>query len=115
MAEGGGVDDDRRAPVAGALDRLDQLGLGVGLQMVELEAGCSGGVAGRRHVVFEGLGAVDLRLAVAEQVEVGPREEQHDGLGGHRTACSAARTTSSDTPFTTSTPAGPSSAKVMPS
>jgi len=47
VGEGTGVDDDRRVAPARAVDGLDQVGLGVGLDVVDREAVLfSGGLGG---------------------------------------------------------------------
>ena len=77
--EGAGVDHDGRGPAPGAVDGLDQLALVVRTGRARARARSSAGRAWRpRHVVGQGRGAVDLGLALAEQVEVGPRQQQHD-------------------------------------
>src|SRR5690606_10988577 len=72
MGERGGVDQDERGTiVARGLDPLDQHVLGVGLQALEFVAG-GGGLLVQGGVDVGQRGApVDLRLAGAEQVEVG--------------------------------------------
>src|SRR5208282_1935998 len=74
----------------------------------------------RGDVFVEGRRAVDLGLAVAEQIEVRSGEQQypptcaHAGAPVSRCSISArvAITSSRSTPLTTSTPRGPSRTKV---
>ena len=68
---------------AGALDGLDQLALVVRLEVLDGQAAALGLAGGGGHVVVEGVGAVDLGLPVAQQVQVRPREEQDDGPLDH--------------------------------
>ena len=73
----GRVDQDEGGAVAArGLHAVDQLVLGVGLQALELVAG---GLRALREVgvdLGQGRAAVDLRLAGAEQVEVGAVQDQ---------------------------------------
>ena len=113
VREGAGVDHDGGAAAARAVHGVDQLALVVRLEVLEHEIVRLRHGPGRRHVIVEGAGAVDLRFALPEQVEVGAAEQQHDvrscdappGRHGRRARA---------TPGTTSTPAGPSSTNVSP-
>src|SRR5690606_38123385 len=75
------------------------------------------GVAGdHRNDVVQGGGSVDLGLSLAKELEVGTRQHQHKGsTHGCLTAEMVSRTSSGSSPWTTSTPLGPSRAKVSPS
>jgi len=120
VREGTGVDDHRRRLARCGVDGVDEVPFVVGLDVAELET-----VALRRRcrcvdVLAERLRAVDRGLALAEQVEIGPRDEQHKppvvGVVHRHVAASisskVARTWSSPTPRTTSTPFSPSRTKV---
>ena len=112
VREGTGVDHDGGAAAARAVHGVDQLALVVRLEVLEHEIVRLRHGPGRRHVILEGAGAVDLRFALPEQVEVGAAEQQHDST--HVISSRAARASGSATPGTTSTPAGPSSTNVSP-
>src|SRR5205807_9301420 len=106
---------------------------GVRLHVLEVEAVLFGRGVGRGHVVGQGLGAVDLGLAFAEQVQVRPRQEEHARSIGaacpgaaprrfasalaHRAPSSfrTASTSAGGTSVTGCTPAGPSRTNVSPS
>ena len=80
MREGGRVDDDAGGRVPRLVDPVDDLVLGVALQETDLQAVLPGDPAAVTLHVRERFAAVDLRLALAEQVQV--RAVQHvDGLG----------------------------------
>src|SRR5205085_1546127 len=114
MREGGGVHDDRRAPPSRLLHGVDQVGLGVRLDVLDVKAVTLGLLAGTGHVFLEGCRAVDQRLALAEQVQVGARQQENDRIAHSAISFSAASTSAAATPATGSTPAGPSSTNVMP-
>ena len=76
------------------LQHVDQLALGVGLREGDLDAEFGGALAALLLEVGEGLVAVDLRLALAEEIEVGAVEYQHAHRGqflqpGPYPACAA--------------------------
>ena len=77
MGEGGGVDQDEGGAVAArGLYAIHQFVLGVGLQMFQLMPG-SGGLCREAKVdLGQGGVAIDLRLAGAEQVQVGAVQDQ---------------------------------------
>ena len=113
VGEGAGVDDDAGVAPPAVADGVDQLALVVRLEVADLPA-VAERLAERGDVVVEGGRAVDLGLADAEEVEVRSRQEQ--GGSGHGSRSSrVAWASASSTPATTSTPAGPSRAKVRPS
>ena len=60
------------------MDRLDERPLVVGLDVLEREAVLSRRHGGLGDVVGQGVAPVDLRLALAQQVEVRPGQQQHD-------------------------------------
>ena len=83
MGEGGGVDQDEGGAVAaGGLDPVDQRVLGVGLERLQLMAGRGGLCAQAGIDVGQRRAPVDLRLAAAEQVEVGAVQDQQSGHRG---------------------------------
>ena len=77
VGEGGRVDQDEgRAVGAGRLDAVDQGMLGIGLEAVQLVAGGLGLCRQRPVDVRQRRMAIDLRLAGAEQIEVGAMQDQ---------------------------------------
>src|SRR5690606_3633669 len=111
-------------PAPGGVDGLDRLALVVRLPVLEGQPETGGRPLGGRHVVGQRGPAVDLGLPLAEQVEVRAVEQQHERAPGARrggahgdpaSAASASAATVGSTPVTTSTPSGPSRAKVSPS
>ena len=78
VGERAGVDDDGRAPAPRGVDRVDQLALVVGLEVLDGRGRARPPPRGGRDVVVERGGAVDVGLALAQQVEVGPVQQQHD-------------------------------------
>ena len=79
VAERAGVDDDRRGAAPRAVDAVDQLTLVVRLEVLEGEPVPLGLGATRGDVIVERLGTVDVRLPLAEQVQVRARQQQDDG------------------------------------
>lgn len=77
MGEGGGIDQDEVGAVGtGGLDAFDQRVLGVGLEAFQRVPGFGGACP---EVGIDGVQAgmpIDLRLARAEQVEVGAVEDE---------------------------------------
>src|SRR5579871_3046754 len=114
MGERARVDQDRRRPSPGVVDRVDQLALVVGLQVLDREPVCCRGFRGRGDMVGQRRRSVHLRLALTEQVEVGTGQDE-DERRGHRISSITSATVACATPDTTSTPPGPSSTKVYPS
>ena len=76
MGEGGRIDDDARGGVPRLVDPVDQLALVVGLPEVDDQPVRGGGRDAQCLDVGEGGGAVDLRLSLAEEVEVGSVEHE---------------------------------------
>ena len=70
VGEGAGIDGDSNGLLAGLVDPVDDLALPVRLQEAEGEAELGGQRGAVALDVGEGLVAVDLRLALAEEVEV---------------------------------------------
>src|ERR1700694_2633044 len=94
------------------MDRVDQLPLMGRLEVLELEAVATGDRFGPLDVVGQGAGPVDLGLTLAEQVQVGPREEQNEAHTRAPMSARVATTSATATPRTGSTPSGPSSTNV---
>src|SRR6478609_4781990 len=72
-----GVDDEAGDAGTALLHPVDEGALVVALPEVEQQTGSPGGLEAERLDVGEGRAAVDLRLALAEEVEVGAVEHQH--------------------------------------
>ena len=68
---GAGVDDDVIVRSACLMDGIDDCTFVVTLEMVKRDAQFGGGVLQARNQRIEGVAAVKLRLAQAEQVEIG--------------------------------------------
>ena len=114
VGEGAGVDDDGGGPAPGPVDDVHQVALVIGLLMFDPQAVTPGLRGGGGHVILERGGPVDIRFPIAEQVEVGAGEQDHErARSGHDPSCArVARTSSAGTPATTARPAGPSRTKV---
>ncbi|OIQ70144.1 hypothetical protein GALL_482490 [mine drainage metagenome] len=76
MGEGTGVDEDGGGGFARVMDPVDQLIFAVGLVKADLDAEVFGEGAKVGLDIGEGFGAVDMRLAFAQQVEVGAVEDK---------------------------------------
>jgi hypothetical protein len=61
------------------MDGRDQLALGVGLVVAQLDISLGGIGAELAHDVGESLVPIDLRLAKTEKIEVGPVDDQDPG------------------------------------
>ncbi len=110
--ERAGVDHQRIGPAAGGVDRLDEVALVVRLQVLELQPVAAGRRLGPGDVGGQGVGPVDGRLPLPEQVEVGPRQEEDEAHVRAPMAARVATTSAVATPRTASTPSGPSSTNV---
>ena len=77
MGEGGGIDDEAGDGLARLVDPIDQLMLGVALFEIEAEAKLGRQRPALRLDIRQGLVAVDMRLALAEQIQVRPVEDQN--------------------------------------
>jgi hypothetical protein len=71
-----GVDDDRAVRAARRLDAVDQLALVVGLERLHGRAALGRQLAQARVDLGQGGAAVDLRLALAEQVQIRAVQDQ---------------------------------------
>jgi len=80
VGQGTGVDDDAVHPARQALDRIDQFAFVIGLQPLELDTQNLGVGPQHRLDLGECRAAVDLRLALSQEIEVGTIEnrETHD-------------------------------------
>jgi hypothetical protein len=78
---GGGVDHDAAVVLPGLVDPVDEFALVVGLPQVDGPAVGGRRLGAHRLHVGEGAGAVDVHLAPAEQVQVGPVEDHDRGVG----------------------------------
>jgi hypothetical protein len=77
VREGARVDDDRRASTSGGVDVLDQLAFVVGLVGLDGQPVPFGAGGCELDVVVERVAAVHRRLALTEQVEVRPVQQEH--------------------------------------
>ena len=76
MGEGGGIDDNAGCALAGGVNEVDDLVFAIALMKLDRKPEFLADAAAVRLDVGERLAAVDLRLALAEQVEIGT--VQHD-------------------------------------
>ncbi len=112
VAERSGVDHQRIGTAVGGVDGLHQVSLVIGLQVLELQAVVRGRLLGSGDVGRQSVGPVDRRLPLAEQVQVGTRKEEDEAHARAPMSARVATTSGSATPWTVSTPFGPSSTKV---
>src|SRR5919198_2493708 len=77
MGEGAGIDDDAGVALARRLDAVDQRSLVVALEEIDGYPQPLGFRAAGLLDVGQSLAAVDLRLPLAQHVEIGPVEQQH--------------------------------------
>src|SRR4028118_1690903 len=77
----GGVDDDAGGPAAALLHPVDQLALGVGLSEINGEAERLRSFGAEGLQVVQRRGAVLLRLAQSEHVDVRPVQHGDEGRG----------------------------------
>ena len=80
VGEGGGVDDDAGGASAASMDPVDDLVFAVALAELDLEPELGPYAAAVRLDVGQRLAAVNLRLALAEQIEIGAVQDGDDGL-----------------------------------
>ena len=88
MRVGSGVDDDPGHALAQLVDGIDDLPLVVALAEVKLEASLLSRLQAQPTHVVEGFRSVDLGLPFAEEVEVRPLENGHDGGVRRHVRCS---------------------------
>ena len=77
MAVGAGIDDDATIGLARGLYAIDQHALVVALGELDGDPQALGFAPAGFLDVGQGLAAVDLRLPLAQHVEIGPVEHQH--------------------------------------
>src|SRR5664279_877776 len=102
------------------MDGLHQCALVVGLEVLEGVPEFLRSRTGRGDVVVESAGPVDVRLALAQQIEIRSGQQHDQPAARHcprppSRCCISARvatTSAPSMPRTTSTPSGPSSTKV---
>ena len=70
MGESPRIEDDGRRSAPGAVDGVDQGALVVRLEVLDVVTVLRGGFTRVSDAVVEGVGAVDVRLARAEQIQV---------------------------------------------
>ncbi|MNF39649.1 hypothetical protein D3C84_206280 [compost metagenome] len=77
MGESGGIDQDKVDTFAFCgMNALDQLVLGIALQVEQMMTRLAGAALQIEVDLFQGGGAIDARLAGAQQVEVGAVQHQ---------------------------------------
>ena len=76
MGEGGGIDDDAGGAFAGAMNPVDDLVFAIALVELDRKPEFAADPAAVRFDIGQRLAAVDLRLALAEQVEIRDRSGQ---------------------------------------
>ena len=77
-----GIDDDARGALAGAVNPVDDLVFAIALMELDREPELLADAPAVRLDVGERLAAVDLRLALAEQVEIGSVQDNDDRVHG---------------------------------
>ena len=77
MGVGAGIDDDGGILLARRLDQVDQHAFMVALGELERDPQALGFGPARLLDVGQGIAAVNLRLPLAQHVEIGPVEHQH--------------------------------------
>src|SRR5271154_4686695 len=78
MGEGGGIDDDARHTLARAMNPVDDLVFAIALMELDRKPELSPDPSAVRLDVGQRLAAVNLWLALAEQVEIGTVQDKHD-------------------------------------
>ena len=78
MRESAGIEDQKSDAVRRCrMDAADELVLGIALERDQLVARLTGQLGGAPLDRLEGVGAVDARLAAAEQVQIRAVQKQH--------------------------------------
>jgi hypothetical protein len=75
MSECSGIENDCGATSSSGVYCLDKLRFRIRLKMLNLESMSCGCRSSRRNMIGERRGSVDLRLSIAEQIEVHPRKK----------------------------------------
>src|ERR1700722_20623152 len=78
MGEGGGIDDDAGGALASACNPVDDLVFTIALMKLDRKPKLTADTAAVRFDVSQRLAAVDLRLALAEQIEIGAGQDNDD-------------------------------------
>ena len=78
VGEGGGIDDDAGGALAGAVNPVDDLVFAIALMKLDRKPKFAADAAAVRFDVGQRLAAVDLRLALAEQIEIGAVQDNDD-------------------------------------
>ena len=78
VGEGAGIDDDAPRALAAAMDPVDDLVFPVALMELDRELELRADPPAVRLDIGQRLAAVDLRLALAEQIEIGAVENGDD-------------------------------------
>src|SRR5277367_2056664 len=78
VGEGGGIDDDAGGALAGGVNEVDDLVFAIALMELDLKPELLADAAAVRLDVGQRLAAVDLRLALAEQIEIGSVQDNND-------------------------------------
>src|ERR1700693_515806 len=80
MGEGGRVDDDPGGALAGAVNPVDDLVFAIALMKLDRKPKLAADPAAVRFDVSQRLAAVDLRLALAEKIEIGTVQDNDDRI-----------------------------------
>src|ERR1700722_17282628 len=80
MGEGGGIDDDAGGALASAVNPVDKLIFAIALMKLDRKPKFAANAAAVRLDVGQGLPAVDLRLPLAEQIEIGAVQDNDDRI-----------------------------------
>ncbi|MNF71030.1 hypothetical protein D3C84_529680 [compost metagenome] len=83
VGEGGRVDDDKIHLAHGLMDAADQLMFGIGLQVFQGDTEFVGVLAQIGDDLIERLAAVDSRLPLAQQIQVGTVEQEDSVMLRH--------------------------------
>src|SRR5580658_380038 len=82
MGEGGGIDDDARRALAGAMYEVDDLVFAIALMELDRKPQLFADAAAVGFNVGQRFMAVNLRLALAEQIEIGTVQDNDDRTHG---------------------------------
>src|SRR5258708_11787072 len=80
MGEGGGVDDDAGGALASAVNPVDKLVFAIALMKLNRKPKLAADAAAVRFDVGERFAAIDLRLALAEQIEIWTVQDDDDRI-----------------------------------
>ena len=120
MSEGSSVEHNARILGARGLHNANQGGQIITLFAVDFVPKSLGSRRCALHMIGQGGGAVDARLAGAQQMEIRPMQQQQatfvrgHAIQGTESASNAVCSTASSTPLTVSMPLGPSKTNVSP-